>query len=121
MRGIGDDEPGVQRASGEHEGVRGGRELRVVLRDRRPQPVLAEVLEHRFAPARAFRQDQQKSSVTVETVENAPAGTVIQTGGNGSTPGAAPADPNAKKDDKGNTPEPEKKKKSFWRKLIPFA
>ncbi len=69
-------------------------------------------------PPVAFRQDQQKSNVTVETVENAPAGTVIQTGGNGSTPGA---DPNAKKDDKGAAPEPEKKKKSFWRKLIPFA
>jgi len=69
-------------------------------------------------PPVAFRQDQ-KSSVTVETVENAPAGTVIQTGGNGSTPTAA--DPNAKKGDKGAAPEPEKKKKSFWRKLIPFA
>jgi len=84
-------------------------------------PPLEHLEEVDALPAVVFRQDQQKSSVAVETVENAPAGTVIQTGGNGSTPGAAPADPNAKKDDKGNTPEPEKKKKSFWRKLIPFA
>ena len=52
----------------------------------------------------------------METVENAPAGTVIQTGGNG--PGPAATDPSAKKDD---DKEPTKKKKSFWRKLIPFA
>ena len=84
-------------------------------------PPLEHLEEVDALPAVVFRQDQQKSSVAVETVENAPAGTVIQTGGNGSTPGAAPADPNAKKDDKGNTPEPEKKKKSFWRRLIPFA
>jgi hypothetical protein len=71
-------------------------------------------------PAVVFRQER-KSDVTVETVENAPAGTVIQTGGNGSAPGAAPADPNAKKGDKAGAPEPEKKKKSFWRRIIPFA
>ena len=57
--------------------------------------------------------------MTVETVENAPAGTVIQTGGNG--PGPAATDPSAKKDAKDDDKEPTKKKKSFWRKLIPFA
>jgi len=68
-------------------------------------------------PSVLFPKGQkEKSDVTVETVENAPAGTVIQTGGNG--PGPAAADPSAKKDD---DKEPTKKKKSFWRKLIPFA
>ena len=68
-------------------------------------------------PSVFFPKDQKgKSDVTVETVENAPAGTVIQTGGNG--PGPAATDPSAKK---GDDKEPTKKKKSFWRKLIPFA
>lgn len=65
-------------------------------------------------------QGQGQSTVTVQTVENIPAGTVAQPPAAGGAPANQAQTQPAPQNNPNQAPEPPKKKKSFWRKLIPF-
>ena len=62
------------------------------------------------------------SSVTVQTGEDLPSGTVVKSGagGEGSPEAKAEEKPSKGEEANPNTPPPPKKKKSFWRKIIPW-
>lgn len=64
---------------------------------------------------------QGQSSVTVQTVEDVPSGTVAQPPAGATTPAGQAQNPSAPENTTPNQGAPApKKKKSFWRKLIPF-
>jgi len=66
-------------------------------------------------PVEFIQRPAAGSSVTAQTVDDVPSGTLVQAGD-----GQAPAEGDAAKKDDDDDKDP-KKKKSFWRKLIPFV
>jgi outer membrane protein assembly factor BamD len=60
------------------------------------------------------------SSVTVQTVEDLPSGTVVKQGEGEQAPQAEGEEKPAEGEEAKPAPPPQKKKKSFWRKIIPW-
>ncbi|MBI4465963.1 MAG: outer membrane protein assembly factor BamD [Acidobacteria bacterium] len=64
-----------------------------------------------------YRPAEEQATVAVQTVEDAPAGTVVQAQAGQPDPNSPPA---KSSNDKDNGKDSAARKKSFWRKLIPF-
>lgn len=88
-------------------------------------PPLGPPQETRRIPPPPFAASQRGSSVAVQTREDLPAGTVVQTPPGTTDASGRPAEQPPQAQAEGEKPAgppapPPKKKKSFWRKLFPF-
>ncbi|MFQ5664108.1 MAG: outer membrane protein assembly factor BamD [Terriglobia bacterium] len=104
-------------------GVFSGRPKMSTAAPRLGPPPLEPPKEQPKLPPPVFRAGRTESTVTVQTVEDLPAGTQVKPASGASNPGdnAASDDPNRKDGNQSAAAkEPSRRKKSFWRKLVPF-